>query len=362
MTQPMTPLEQILVARIAATGPITVADYMADCLLHPAHGYYTTATPFGRDGDFITAPEISQMFGELIGLCLAQCWLDRGAPAPFALAELGPGRGTLMADIWRATARVPGFHDAAQVTLVEASDALRKVQAQTLNGIAPVWIDHAAELPQMPLFLVANEFFDALPIRQFTFRDGGWAEHQVGVKDGRLCFGLAPPSPVAALQDRDEDARPGDIIELCPTAGPIIAEIAARITTHGGAALVFDYGERRSLGDTLQAMQSHQPTPPLNAPGQADLTAHVDFGALAATATATGCAVTPMIPQGVFLERLGIVDRAQTLAAGLSGTALETHVSAFRRLTHPDEMGTLFKTIGFSQAGSPQIPGLQPWP
>lgn len=359
----MTPLEELLIARIHRTGPIPLAEYMADCLLHPEHGYYTTATPFGRDGDFTTAPEISQMFGELIGLCLAQCWIDRGRPTPFCLVEIGPGRGTLMADLWRATAAVPGFHAAAQIVLVEASPALRQAQSAALPTASPHWVDQVGDLPDMPLFLVANEFFDALPIRQFTRAQAGWHEHQIGLSDESLSLGLTPPAPVADLQHRLADTRTGDIVELCPALAPIMGEIARRIGSFGGVALVIDYGDWRSLGDTLQAVRSHEPVSPLCAPGRADLTAHVDFEALAKVAkAASGCSVSPMIPQGVFLERLGITARAQALASPLKGAALETHIAAFRRLTHSEEMGTLFKTLGISEKGSPDIPGLQPWP
>lgn len=352
----MTPLEHILIQRIAAAGPISVAEFMSDGLLHPQHGYYTTATPFGRDGDFITAPDISQMFGELLGLCLAQCWMDRGRPSPFCLAELGPGRGTLMADIWRATARVPGFHDAARITLVEASPALRTQQATALSDATPQWCDHSTDLPDMPLFLVANEFFDALPVHAFTRAANGWHEHQVGLSDGTLTLGLGPAAPVGALAHRFDDTQPGDIVELRPAVGPIIGDITARIATHGGAALIIDYGDWRSRGDTLQAVQNHKPVPILTAPGTVDLTAHVDFEAL--SLAAQSCDVSPMTPQGVFLERLGIAARAQALAANLTGQALETHIAAYRRLTHPDEMGTLFKTLGITDRRSPPVPGL----
>ncbi|WP_138467446.1 class I SAM-dependent methyltransferase [Poseidonocella sp. HB161398] len=356
----MTPLEDLLLQRIAATGPLSVAEYMAECLLHPEHGYYTTRAPFGAEGDFTTAPEISQLFGEMIGLCLAQAWIDRGRPAPFCLAELGPGRGTLMADIWRVTRAVPGFREAARVTLVEASPKLRARQAETLGGAAPAWCGSAGELPELPLFLVANEFFDALPVRQFQRDPGGWRERQIGLEDGRLALGLGPAAPFAQLGHRLEDTAPGGIVEICPALPAVTGEIARRIRSHGGAALVIDYGGWHSLGDTLQAVRRHEMVPVLDSPGQADLTAHVDFEAIAAAAE--GCQVTPMVPQGVFLERLGITERARALASRLSGPALEAHVAAHRRLTHPDEMGTVFKTLGIASEGSPPVPGLYPWP
>ncbi|TCO73988.1 class I SAM-dependent methyltransferase [Rhodovulum euryhalinum] len=353
----MTPLADVLARRIAATGPITVADFMAECLMHPAHGYYTTRDPFGVAGDFTTAPEISQMFGELIGLWLAQVWLDHGAPAPFTLAELGPGRGTLMADALRATRGVPGFLDAARVHLVETSPTLRTRQRQTLAGHDVTWAETVDALPAGPLLLVANEFFDALPIRQFQRDPGGWRERQVGLRDGALTFGLSAPAPLAALEQRLADTRPGDIVETCPAAATIIAAIAGRIATHGGAALIVDYGGWRSLGDTLQAVRGHVPEPPLAHPGDADLTAHVDFEALVRAADAAGVAASPMMPQGVFLERLGITPRAEALARRLSGAARESHIAAHRRLTHPQEMGTLFKTLALTGQGSSPTPG-----
>ena len=194
----MTALADLLKRRIAATGPITIADYMSDCLMHPRHGYYSTRDPFGAGGDFTTAPEISQMFGELVGLALAQCWRDQGAPRPFVLAELGPGRGTCMADMLRAAAAaVPGFAGAAQVHLVETSPVLREAQRATLRGHAVTWHDNALALPEAPLFLVANEFFDALPIRQFARDADGWRERMVALDGDRLNLGLSAAAPLA---------------------------------------------------------------------------------------------------------------------------------------------------------------------
>ncbi|MEM8555118.1 MAG: SAM-dependent methyltransferase [Pseudomonadota bacterium] len=356
----MTPLARELAARITQSGPMPVSDFMAECLLHPVHGYYTTAEPFGTEGDFITAPDVSQMFGEMVGVALAQAWMDQGAPESFVLGELGPGRGTLMADIWRATKGVPGFQQAAQVALVEASPKLRATQAKHLADVPPSWHDNVADLPQGPLFLVANEFFDALPIRQFVRGARNWQERCVGLVDGELAFGLSAEVPYAALNHRLDDTRPGDIVEICPSATPIVEHLTQRLVTHGGAVLIIDYGGWRSLGDTLQAVHRHTKVPPLTEPGQADLTAHVDFEALATAAAAAE--VTPMVPQGVFLERLGITTRAQNLARGLSGEPLQTHVAAHRRLTHPAEMGSLFKALGITAPGSAPFPGLSAWP
>ncbi len=353
------PLLDILGRQIAATGPMTLADYMAACLMHPRHGYYSTRDPLGAGGDFTTAPEISQMFGELIGLCLAQAWLDQGAPERIVLAELGPGRGTLMADALRATQHVPGFHDALDLHLVETSPALRDAQARRLPQAQ--WHDSIDDLPEAPLYLIANEFFDALPVRQFQRAGDGWQERVVRITDGQLGPGLAPVAPQPALLHRLEDTQDGDIVETSGPAQTIAASIGHRITAHGGLALIVDYGDWRALGDTLQALKGHEFTDPFAAPGQADLTTHVDFEALALAATCAGPATTHSLltPQGVFLERVGITARAQALAKGLTGAALDNHIAAHRRLTHPEEMGSLFKTIALLPQGAPPPPGLE---
>jgi SAM-dependent MidA family methyltransferase len=345
----VTALAALLAARIAQTGPIGIDAYMAECLLHPVHGYYTTREPFGAAGDFTTAPEISQMFGELLGLCLAQAWIDQGSPSPFVLAELGPGRGTLMADALRAVRGVPGFLAAARLVLVEASPRLRAVQAARLPGAH--WVDRLADLPEGPLFLLANEFFDALPVRQFLRTPRGFAERLVGLRDGRLVFGLGPEGPLPAPTPALMSAAPGDWVEDCPAGREIAAGLAGRLARHGGLALILDYGGWRSRGDTLQALWRGAFDDPLAHPGEADLTAHVDFEALAQGrphAFAT---------QGALLDRLGIGARAARLAAGLTGAALDSHRAAHRRLTDPAEMGSLFKALALFGPGAPPPPG-----
>lgn len=348
----MTTLRESLAARIAANGPVTLADYMAEALMHPTLGYYSTRDPLGAAGDFTTAPEISQMFGELIGLSLAQAWINQGQPTPFTLAELGPGRGTLMADILRAAASVTGFVDAAQVHLVETSPTLR---AEQTKRVIATWHDDVSTLPDQPLFLVANEFFDALPIRQFHRDPKGWREVQIGK---HVTAGLSAPAPIALLDHRLEDTKTGDIVEHCPALPAIIDAIATRIARNGGAALIIDYGDWRSLGDTLQALQNHAPTDPFKDPGQADITAHVDFEAIAKAAAPAK--FTRLAPQGMFLERLGITARAQKLEVNLSGDALDQHIAAHRRLTHPTEMGSLFKVMGIYPDTAPPPAGLEP--
>ena len=352
----MTALAGLIRARIAQTGPMTVAEFMADALMHPDHGYYATRDPFGAGGDFVTAPEISQMFGELLGLALTQCWFDQGSPNNAIVAETGPGRGTLMADMRRVMRSVPGL-SGLPTHLVEASPALKRTQAETLSPDTPFWHVGLDTLPDAPLFFVANEFLDALPIRQFVRDSDGWRERVV-VSDGDdLGFALGPPAPVACLDDRLADTAPGDMVETNAPAEAAVRAIADRIANRGGAAILIDYGDWRSRGDTLQAVRAHRPEDPLANPGEADLTSHVDFEALTATARSEGAAVTPMITQGVLLERLGIAARTEILARNLTGDALSSHIAAHQRLTHPDEMGTLFKAVALHPKDRPPPPG-----
>ncbi|MEX1661008.1 class I SAM-dependent methyltransferase [Thioclava sp. 15-R06ZXC-3] len=354
----MTPLGRLLGAQIAAEGPMRLDRYMATCLLHPAHGYYATRDPFGTAGDFITAPEISQMFGEMIGLALAQTWVDQGRPTPFTLAEAGPGRGTLMADMVRAMRAVPGLLAATQIHLIEASPTLREIQRETLAGHQVIWHDSLVSLPDQSVFLVANEFLDALPIRQFQRADTGWCERQVGfAPDGALIPGLAPPTWLAALETRRGDTKPGDVVETCAPAVAFVGDLAARIAAQGGAAILIDYGNWHSLGDTFQALRAHQPVDPFATPGEADLTAHVDFEPLAQGARAAGAQVSAMTAQGTLLERLGITARAQALAGKMTGAALTSHIAAHRRLTHPAEMGHLFQMLAIVPQGAALPPG-----
>ncbi len=349
----MTPLAERLARRIGAQGPMRVAEYMAACLTDPEHGYYTTRDPLGASGDFTTAPEISQMFGEMVGLWLAQAWQDIGAPPAFTLAELGPGRGTLMADILRAARLAPGFAGAASIHLVEASPVLRRAQAAALPGAAPTWHDSAATLPDdRPLLLVANEFFDALPIRQFLRTADGWAERMIGAGPGGLGYGLAPIVPDVELDRRFPGAAPDTLVETCAPAEAVMQTLAPVIARHGGAALVIDYGDWDGTGDTLQAMQGHAYAPVLDTAGEADLTAHVGFRWLAEAAAPLVAA--PLATQGAFLERLGITARAQALAKGDKAAEI---AAQHRRLTHPEQMGALFKVLALTAPNQPQPPG-----
>ena len=340
----MTVLRNLIVDEIRRSGPISVARYMELCLLHPEHGYYTTRDPFGAAGDFVTAPEISQMFGELLGLCLAQAWLDQGQPAPFTLAELGPGRGTLMADLLRAIRIVPGMSGALRLHLVEASPHLREMQRAKLEKV--VHLDDVSGLPGGPLYLIANEFFDALPIKQFQRSPNGWAERLVGLDGDRLAFGLGPPMSI------DLAGKEGDVIERCPAAMPIVNEIASRIARDGGVALFIDYGGWNGRGDTFQAVEAHQTVNPFTNPGGADLTAHVDFAPLAAAANVAGCSFG-YTTQGHLLNALGIGARAAKLASAGD----EVAAIAARRLTDSDEMGELFKVLAIWPVDAPAPAG-----
>jgi NADH dehydrogenase [ubiquinone] 1 alpha subcomplex assembly factor 7 len=341
-----TPLARKLRRIIEANGPMSVADYMAHCLGDPEHGYYMTRDPFGAEGDFVTAPEVSQMFGEIVGAWLVHAWRLCGAPPLARLVELGPGRGTLMADILRVASLAPEFREALTVHLVETSPKLRARQAEALAAHECQWHDNLADVPAGPLLLVANEFFDALPIRQFIRIEGAWRERVVGLDaQGKLGFGVGP-----GLLGDGPPALEGAILELGPAADSWVAEIGHRIVEHGGAALVVDYGHAESApGETLQAVRRHAYADPLAAPGEADLTAHVDFAALARRAVAEGAAVHGPVTQGEFLLGLGLRERAGKLGASADDATREAIRNAVERLAGPGGMGTLFKVLALTR-------------
>jgi NADH dehydrogenase [ubiquinone] 1 alpha subcomplex assembly factor 7 len=359
----MTPLEAKIRRIIAVDGPMSVAAFMQLCLGDPVHGYYMTRDPLGRGGDFITAPEISQMFGELIGLWAAAVWQAMGAPARLALAELGPGRGTLMADALRAARVVPAFVAALGVHLVETSPVLRRLQQERLAGLGvPVaWHGDIADVPDGPLIVIANEFFDALPVHQAVKAADGWHERMVGVDAGALAFALHPdpiPGFAAIVPGRLAGASAGAVYEW--RSGDVTAEIARRVAGHGGAALALDYGHRESaLGETLQAVGRHRFADPLASPGEVDLTAHVDFAALARTAEGAGARVHGPVAQGEFLRRLGIEARAAALRATASAAQAADIDAALARLAgaERDAMGELFKAIAFADSRLGALPG-----
>ena len=332
-------LRDRLSALIAAGGPISIAQYMTACLHDPDFGYYATRPAIGENGDFITAPMVSQMFGELIGVWATAAWELMGRPDELRLIEMGPGDGTLMGDILKTVRHAPGFLDAADVWLVETSPPLRALQARQLEGRVN-WAASLAEVPAgAPMILVANELLDCLPARQFVRTAVGWSEQVVGLdEDGQLAFGLAP-TPAAGLLP---DAAPGQVFEQSAPQAALGSELGARIAADGGAALLIDYGRAQpGFGDTLQALRRHEKVDPLDRPGEADLTIHADFPAVMAAARAEG-AEAAILTQAEFLARMGIGARAEALVAaspgrtGMIGRQLT-------RLIAADEMGELFK-------------------
>jgi SAM-dependent MidA family methyltransferase len=350
-------LKAELAALIREEGPLSVSRYMALCLGHPRHGYYMTRDPFGAAGDFTTAPEISQMFGELIGLWAAQTWRAMGTPASVRLIELGPGRGTLMADMLRAAKVAQGFREAISIHLVETSPVLREVQAATLAGKAEaVWHDRVEEALDGPVIVVANEFLDALPLDQFVMTQQGWRERLVGLAhNGALAFGLGEGE--VGLESR---APLGSVIEQPAIALDIVAEVSRHLAEASGAALFIDYGSVRSgFGDTLQAMRAHGFVDPLADPGEADLTVHVDFARMARAASTSGATCHGPATQAAFLLALGLAERAQALAARATPQQAQAIGAAFDRLTAPGQtgMGELFKVLALSHPAMPPLPG-----
>jgi NADH dehydrogenase [ubiquinone] 1 alpha subcomplex assembly factor 7 len=355
----MNALGMRIAALIAAQGPISVAQFMTLALHDAEAGYYATRDPFGRSGDFITAPEISQMFGEMLGLWCGQTWVDQGCPKNTKLVELGPGRGTLMADALRALKRVPGFLDEVELVLVEASPTLREIQRERLkdSGAKIRWSTHF-DIPDSPLLLLANEFFDALPIRQYVKTTRGWCERMVIVKGGELDFALAPQiTPAAAIPASRAGAPDGGVYENSPASTSLMEEISRVIAVHGGAALLVDYGYADTgFGETLQAVRDHRFVPILPDPGASDLSAHVDFTALAHAARHGGAQVFGPKPQGEFLDALGIGARTRRLAQANPSEA-ENLASAVARLTMPDQMGNLFQAMALLPSSAPRPPG-----
>lgn len=339
-------LADLIDRQIRETGPMSIATYMGLALTHPREGYYTGADPLGAKGDFVTAPEISQMFGELIGFFVVNLWQQMGEPRSFTLLELGPGRGTLMQDALRVAAKAEGFLDACHLQLFETNPALKAQQAERLGKYNPYWASEIDAVADDPLFVVANEFFDALPIRQFVRAPDGWHERQVGLRDGQRAFGLSP-TPIAneAMPEAVRGAAIGEIYEVNLAAADALQRLGKRIAAQRGAILAIDYGYAETqAGETLQAVRKHAFAAVLEAPGEVDLSAHVDFGALARVATDLGLKVQPLATQRDFLSRMGIVERA-TILARANPSQLDAMGAALRRLTDSSEMGTLFKVF-----------------
>ena len=355
MTQPA--LATRLARHIRAHGPMTVAAFMAVALHDPEAGYYANRQPLGAAGDFVTAPEVSQIFGEIVGASCAECWARMGRPAPVVLAELGPGRGTLMSDLLRAAATAPGFRAAVRLALVEASPILRREQHQRLAEFNPTWVDTLDDVPDGPLLLVANEFLDALPIRQLVRGRAGWAERMVAADEaGRLCLvdGAEGQALSLLVPEARRDAAAGAIVELCPAATTLAAVLAERLVRQPGAAWFIDYGYADgSPGATLAAVGQHRAAGILESPGDADLSAHVDFAAFAEAARTAGAAVHGPVTQRDFLLRLGAAERHALLRHRATPAQRAGLDAGYRRLIDPEEMGTLFKVLAVT---SPNLP------
>ncbi|MGE4063162.1 MAG: class I SAM-dependent methyltransferase [Rhodospirillaceae bacterium] len=331
--------------RIRRTGPISVAEFMEAC----ASAYYARGDVFGAAGDFITAPEITQIFGEIVGLWCAVTWQALGSPKAFRLIECGPGRGTLMADALRAATRVPGFKEAARIHLVERSAKLREKQRETLKGELITWHDDLDDVPAGFAIVIANEFLDALPIRQWLKTERGWIERAVEVDDGGFRFTRGSARDLQLPLAISADAKEGAVFETSPATIGWTRRLAHRFVEHGGAALVIDYGHTRTaVGDTLQAVKNHKYHNVLEDPGEADLTAHVDFEAVGTAAREMGARVFGPTTQGEWLTRLGISVRAAQLGAGRDENKRQAIHGAVQRLIAPDAMGRLFKVLAFA--------------
>jgi NADH dehydrogenase [ubiquinone] 1 alpha subcomplex assembly factor 7 len=344
-------LKRKLIEHIEDNGPMTVAEYMAACLYDPEHGYYATRPALGGDGDFITAPETSQMFGELIGLWCAHEWDVALKKSAFNLIELGPGRGVLMQDALRATRALEGFHEAKSLILVETSAPLREAQAERLPDAE--WALRLEDAPPGPSLIIANEFLDCLPIRQFVRGEDAWHEKLVGLDEGDdLVFGLS--APITAPEGDEEE---GAVREIAPALESFMYEIERRLHEAPGRALFIDYGYVRADGaDTLQALKGHRKVDPLEAPGAADLTAHVDFARVAHLAQSAGLQVHGPTTQSRFLRGLGIEVRAEALSRANPEHGARI-ARQLQRLIGEDKMGTLFKAICLSSPGLPAPAG-----
>jgi len=339
-------LRHRLIARIRRDGPITVAEYMDACLHDPRAGYYATRPGLGADGDFITAPHVSQMFGELLGLWAAAVWTRLGRPSRLRLVELGPGDGTLMSDVLRAGKIAPGFLSAVEIVLVETSTPLRQRQAVALNGRAARWVSAIGDIgDDAPPIILGNEFLDCLPIRQAVRGEDGWRERRVGIDGaGRL-------SLIAGQAVDGPEAPAGAVREWSPELVAVGSTLGALVARASGAALLIDYGHGEpGFGDTLQALRGHQKENPVANPGLADLTAHVDFPAFLAAAGAAGAQVSPVQTQGDFLRRMGIEARASGLGRAHPDQA-DKISRQLARLTAPDQMGRLFKVARLAAPG-----------
>jgi len=347
------PLEDIIRNRIQMSGAINIAQYMDLCLSHPDWGYYQKQDPFGSGGDFITAPEISQMFGEMIGIWALSVWQQMGSPDVFNLVELGPGRSTLMLDALRAAKNNDAFIGAARICLVETSPCLKKRQLQTLKDYHVHQVRDVKDIPDGPVIVIANEFFDALPIRQFEKTVDGWRERMVGLDEkGHLCFQNGADASIHMA------AKTGSVMETSEAGIGVIRDLSQRINTFSGAALIIDYGySGPAFGDTFQALYRHRFENPLIRPGDQDLTAHVDFSGLKTAAEKAGIKVTGPVTQSAFLSAMGIQARAQMLRSNATMQQKKDIQSALERLLDPEQMGDLFKVMAMTDQNIRTVAG-----
>ena len=354
--------ESILKEIVQRDGPMPVEQWMSMCLSDPDHGYYRTGQPFGKQGDFTTAPEISQMFGELMGLWSAVVWQHMGSPSQFQLIELGPGRGTLMADALRAAGGVVGFAEAAAVRMIETSPVLIETQKQTLSKarVTPTWHASLVDVPSGPAIIIGNEFLDALPTRQWVSDGDVWRERCVDVIDDQFVFVSGAVIDPTLIPTPFRSAPDGSIFETSPASADVVTLISQRLCVDGGSALLIDYGHTEAgLGDTLQTVKDHAYADPLTAPGLQDLTAHVDFAAMARIAQDAGARTWGPVNQGNLLERLGISARATSLLANATKEQAVELASARHRLTASNGMGRLFKAIAICHPDAPAPPGFE---
>jgi NADH dehydrogenase [ubiquinone] 1 alpha subcomplex assembly factor 7 len=339
--------------RVRLLGPISVAEYMTSAMIGMGDGYYASGQPIGAEGDFITAPEISQMFGELLGLWCVDVWSRMGRPDPVLLVELGPGRGAMMTDMMRAAGVNSPFAAAVEIHLVEISDPLRALQQSALHSLEPTWHRDVSSLPAGPAIVIGNEFLDVLPIHQFVMTENGWLERAVAIEGDRLCWSaIAPGASLGFLSANHRAAKLGDIAEISPAAIGFVAHLARQLVEQGGAALFIDYGRAESeLGATLQAVRRHRAVDPLEHFGMADLTAHVDFSALRQAAMDVGARVAGPIEQGRFLTNMGIAVRAERLSRDATPEQRADIEASLNRLIGSDHMGSLFKAMAVYAPG-----------
>lgn len=350
-------LREIITQKIKESGPISIAEYMHLALMHPDFGYYTTRDPFGAQGDFVTAPEMTQAFGELIGLWALDIWKSLGRPKKITFLEIGPGRGTLMHDALRAARLDPDFVAATDLYLIEPSKFLRQKQHEMLGGYAPKWIERMEDVPDQPIIVIANEVFDALPVRQFLRVGDKWMERCVGLARGDSLAIVVSPVVDAPHFEMPDDS----VIEISPHAPELASAIARPIVKNRGAALIIDYGDDEIFTETLQAVSNHRAAHLLSSPGYADITAHVSFSPIETAMRKIGCRMHGLIAQGDWLHALGFKERMQNLIMNTGDENLARSMkAAYQRLTDqssPAAMGRLFKVMAATDRATPTPPG-----